>query len=243
MGFIKFQMPDTIQAKINWLIAEVIIVVLGILIALSIDAWWDDYQQASEAQQLKQELLADFNENHVLINQEIKKIEVTEQAARQLLTFMAEPSKQSHYSSMKDIGNVFTFGSWQPINDTYKEAISSGRLKLIKDRTLRVALNNYQSRLEDSRLIESAIQIQYFDQLEPFMVANTVYSEIAYHTFKGELIEAPFKTDLKALATNRELWNLISLRLELAIANKRTLTRVLKQNDYLIELLESQLQQ
>lgn len=50
------------------------------------------------------------------------------------------------------------------------------------------------------------------------MVANTVYSEIAAAWWRDELVEAPFRTDFEQLAQSRELWNLVTLRLEIEVA-------------------------
>jgi hypothetical protein len=122
---------------------------------------------------------------------------------------------------------VFVIRPFAPANDTYTEALGSGRLNLLTDSNLRIALSRYQSQIGGVALVEQAIFTQFFETLEPFTVAYTVYSEIANEKRRDDLIiESPFKTDFDALAASPVLWNLLTIRLEFEVARE----------DYLAEL-------
>jgi len=86
-----------------------------------------------------------------------------------------------------------------------------------------------------------AVETQYYGQLEPFLVANTVYSELAAAWWREQLADAPFRTDSSRLASSRELWNLLTLRLELEVALQDRLDGMDRLAVEVSELLEAEL--
>ena len=130
---------------------------------------------------------------------------------------------------------------WEPVTHPYDEAVNSGRLRLIESEPLRLALTRYEAGVEDVNAIHRSTETQYYGQLEPFMVEHTVYSELAAEWWRGALVEAPFTTDFEALSTSRELWNLVTLRLEIEVAMQNRLERMDVLATEVIELLNDEL--
>ena len=128
--------------------------------------------------------------------------------------------------ALLSLGSIFVTGGWEPVTHTYDESVNSGRLRLIESEPLRLALTRYRAGVEEVEAIHRLTETQYYGQLEPFMVEHTVYSELAAEWWRGALVEAPFKTDFEALATSRELWNLLTLRLEIEVAMLSRLDRM-----------------
>ena len=215
------------RPQARWFAAEIVVVVAGVLIALALNAWWSDRQRDADEAALRAEIRRDVGATREVIAEELDGHRDLAAQARAVLTAMAEaPPGPERDSVLARVGSVFLLGGWLPVNDTYEEALSSGRLALLTDSDLRLALSRYRSAIDDIGGMYDYIGTQYYEELEPFMVANTVYSEVAYDQRRPDLVEAPFATDFDALAESRELWNLLTLRLEWEVALQEYLPRL-----------------
>ena len=116
---------------------------------------------------------------------------------------------------------------WDPINHSYEQALGSGSFELIRDEELRLLIAKYVGALATVTSFTEQINEQYRGQLEPFMVSHTVYSDLAAPDVRDLLITegAPFATDLEALAASRELWNLLTLKMELELIMVSTMVK------------------
>jgi hypothetical protein len=112
-------------------------------------------------------------------------------------------------------GSVFIYHIWTPTTDTYDQALGSGDLSLIDDLDLRSALAKHATELASLGTFYDSAKLQYFDTFEPFLVKNTVYSELAASWNQENLIGAPYSTDFQYLIESREFWNLLTLKLEM----------------------------
>jgi class 3 adenylate cyclase len=218
-------MPSISSRPRVWLEAPIIVV--SILLAFGIEAGWAGLVEAHESRRL-QELIRD---DVVAMRTEVALRRTQGDQligdARALLAELADPSSEEQLvAALSRIGSIFVTGGWSPVNHTYVEAMSSGRLRLIEDESLRLALTRYQAVIDDIRNTYESIETQYYAELEPFLVANTIYSEIAADWWRDSLVPAPFKTDFTALARSRELWNLVTLRLEAELAVRSRLDQL-----------------
>lgn len=141
------------------------------------------------------------------------------------------------YRESQEVGELLQSIRDSAVDHTYAEAVNSGRLQLIQDHELRIALAQYEAQIQELNRIYNSIEGQYYGQLEPFMVANTIYSEIAVEWWRESLVVAPFNTDFEALARSHVLWNLLTLRLEQQISVQRSLERLEKATDRVLALL------
>lgn len=204
------------RPKVRWFVAEIVVVVAGVLIALALNAWWGDRQKTLDTRALRGEIRADVEQTREVLARDFETSREAARKARAILAEMATPAADRD-SVLATVGSVFVLKKWEPANDTYAEALGSGRLNLITDPGLRLALSRYQSQIENVGATVDFFTKAYYGQQEPWMVANTVYSEVAYDLRRGELVQGPFRTDFDALAQSRELWNLLTLRLELEV--------------------------
>lgn len=229
-------MPPSPEGRRLWL--EGAVIVLSILLAFGIDAAWAGLVEAREGRRL-QELI---REDVVAMQDEIAlrrtQGERLVAQARALLHALADPSSEAEIvPALTTLGSIFVMGGWNPVNHTYVEAMNSGRLRLIEEEALRLDLTRYQALIEDVAGSYRAMETQYYGELEPFLVSNTVYSEIAAEWWRDDLVEARIRTDFRALAESRELWNLVTLRLEAEIAVMSRLDRLNEMAESLLRVL------
>jgi len=208
---------------------EGLVIVVSILLAFGLEASWSARAERRDAMELLLSISADIEENRALVARHLEGTDRYVALTQSVLEVLASGERgASADSTLAGIGNVFTYPTWDPINDAYQEAKSSGRLALIQDPALRLLLTRYQSRIDAMGDLVDAIRTQYYGQIEPFLVANTVYTDVAVTGWSEEVtrVRPPFQTDFEALRGSRELWNLLTVRLELAVAQKTFLERV-----------------
>ncbi len=225
------------------LLLEGVVIVASILLAFAIDAWWDGFRESRETRTLLESIRSDVVATQAVIAENRSDSELVAERARALLGAMAaaDTSADAMRERLLTLGNIFVIGGWSPINDTYAEAVNSGRLQLIDDDALRIALFRYEAQIEELDQMYLEISEQYYARLEPFLVANTVYSELGAEWWREALVEAPdtpnFRMDFEALGKSRELWNLLTLRLEMEVTVLDRLRRMDARTDEVLELL------
>jgi len=221
------------------LFLEGLVIVGSILVAFGIDAAWAEYQDTREAERLLSAIEADLIATRDEAAARTAREEALATRARTLLGMLAaDPRPAALPDSLRTLGNIFVMTDWQPVNHAYNEAVNSGRIRLVRDDTIRLTLARYQEVIDELDRIYQDVRVQYYGQIEPFMVAHTVYSEIAMDDWRGGLVQAPFSTDFEALAGSRELWNLLTLRLELASVVLQRLELVDRRAGLLLERLD-----
>jgi hypothetical protein len=194
---------------------EGLVIVFSILLAFTIDRAWDRHTERKSEARLIQSIANDITNTRAVVARQLALSERVAITGHALLRALAgESSKTVRDSLLRHIGHVLVTRTWSPVNDSYAEALGSGRLNLIRNDSLRLALARYQvaiARVDEQR---AAIQQQYYAEGEPFLIAHTVWTDVAPEFWPDSLPQAARRTDLDALAARPELWNLLALRLE-----------------------------
>lgn len=137
---------------------EGVVIVASILLAFGVDAWWDGVQQRSEEQQILSALHQDFVGNLDLLDQVIETHSVSSGIFQAFYT-SGEPIDTSSQDRMEAVLTAL-YGSrtFDPFQGTLAATISSGKLDLIRDPSLRAALAAWGRATSD--LVENATQVR-----------------------------------------------------------------------------------
>lgn len=122
-------------------VGEILLVVVGILVALQIDGWSkvikDDKEEKEILSKLHEEFL--FNQNQLKDN-----IILYEKSLKNKLIILElagaskEKLQQTNIDSL--LNSSFPLGTYKPSNNVFQDVIQSGRLQLLKNIELRQAL-------------------------------------------------------------------------------------------------------
>lgn len=209
------------QPKLRWFAAEYLIVVLGVLTAVGINAWWSEHQRADAEQALIAELREDVEDTRVHTQRQIGWHQGTARGASAILNGLSDGvTGIARDTLLTTVGSVLGSAAlWQPTDDTYTEALGSGRLALITDPEVRSALSHYHVESERMGIHAAFVTARYLERDEPFLIENSIYSEVSFGlTGRAARLypDAPYRTNFEALAANPELWNLLSIKLLIA---------------------------
>ena len=222
------------------LLLEAFVIVGSILLAFSIDAAWEGRLESQRRVQLFDSIEADVAATRLVMEERIAWAEDVAARATSLLEGISAGVVGAELDSLVySVGNIFVKGYWKPINQTYEQALGSGDLALIEDQALRLLLGQYAESLENVRGHQESVVTQYYGQLEPYLVANTSYAQVAWQGAADDLVAVPFSTDARALAAQREFSNLLNLKLEMELEMIVAVQDALDLADRLLDRLAS----
>jgi len=129
-------------------IGEIVLVVIGILIALSINNWNDNKKNVKAELNYYNRILDDLEMDKQLIVQSLEKADKRIDISKELLLELDSGTKSKKYLLNKFLvairGDVFV------VRDvTFKDLISSGNIKLLNDIKIKNSLIQYYSELEN----------------------------------------------------------------------------------------------
>jgi len=160
---------------------EIVLVVIGILIALQVNNWnINRIDRASEKQILKQ-LKTEYQNN---LDQLIEKLQIRKElimkSSAWLLSAIDNNALDANLDSLNyHIGITIIVPSFDPINGVSQELINTGKLQLIQSDSLKVQLTHWPSIVEDFLLREEKIYASFiYDQYIPFLIENYQIREI-----------------------------------------------------------------
>ncbi len=154
-------------------IGEIILVVIGILIALQINNWNIDTQNKKQEQQILAQLLTEYSSNLEQIHQKIDiRIDMLN-SSYSLLGYRTETNHQNMADSIDaHLFRISLRPTFDPELGVTNELINSGKLYLLENSTLRNEISSYSSSLSELKEEEQIIVNFTENWLIPFLIKN-----------------------------------------------------------------------
>jgi hypothetical protein len=227
--------------RVNWhqAIAEVALIILGILGALAVDSWWDEKAKREAEIDYLESLRADFVATRESLKREIewerRLISDGKDIHANIASGLTELSSEEF---LQKISEFYWFSSWEPITATYNELIGSGHLEYIQSQTLRTMMGDYVVRAE--RLIDYRGRPITDWQLShrPFLYKYVIVSDLGW--ISDYRPASPFKNSYSELES-KEFWNLVSDWMTWHNTILRGYLTVLERGEEILELIDSEL--
>ena len=128
----------------KYAIGEIILVVIGILIALQINNWNEHRKNRTEEQALLTQLRSEFQSNLEQLNQKIDIREDMIKASLTLLDYVDHPQKRDNDSILKHLSVTLQSPTFDPI---INEISNSGRIQLLQNKRLKELLSRWTSEI------------------------------------------------------------------------------------------------
>lgn len=139
---------NKVSQYLLYALGETLLVVIGILIALSINNWNDQKKNTASEFLYYNRILEDFELDKKLIEQLAEKADERISVSKALLLDLDSGTKDKNYLLNKFL-TAIRGDAYVPRNVTYKDLISSGNLKLLHDVSIKNSLIQYYSELEN----------------------------------------------------------------------------------------------
>ena len=232
---------DNARKYLLYAIGEILLVVIGILIALQVNNWNEERiinnQLETYYGQIRNEISSDLDRVDRQIDNLESIVSLNERSLNLLSSGNPDSLRQLQFT-LGALATAWTVGYNYPV---LQEFVENGFLPLVDDESLRFKLTGVQGLLEYNSEINSVIQNQYVQTIEPYVIETLNYQAIALDRYQPYLIEGGPEIDFTKFSNDLQLWNQITLKLESASLNVREQMNIRQELTELVELLNDQL--
>ncbi len=123
-------------------VGEILLVVIGILIALQINNWNEERKLRQEEQILLRQLRDDYAANLEQLDNKIESRKVLINSSKDLLSFFDNPSYADKDSVISKLGNLGWTPTFDPIDN---DLVASGRINIIQNQKLKTLLTKWST--------------------------------------------------------------------------------------------------
>lgn len=198
--------------RIGQALTELVVIVVGILLALWADSWWADRETARQEQVYLQGLRSEF----VTLLGDIDEQATNFNSWLDDLTRLADPALRStatRESLDLWIGRgLFQVDDFDPRHAVLEDLRSTGQIALLASDQLRQQLATHVRQLAELEEIQEEVRGVQFDRVDPFLVA---YADVGQAgRAMGVQMSVPFDDwDAQPLLNAPELQNLANLKI------------------------------
>ncbi len=227
--------------KLNWrsAVLDGLAVLVGILLAFTIDAWWDLRNQDEEARSYLQALETELIENREIIDQDLQSLQAWVEESRDFLENVAAPKANPSYERVGEMVWKTNPAQTTPLlRAAVDDLISSGGLQGIRSAELRRAIAQYIRTLDRDASELEDVRNNFREYVLQYHIQHGSFTEFDWEEYaEVEESSVSFELDVDAFAANRDYANLLIVRI-LNYSNLRdTHRKVRAQIDQVLELV------
>ena len=237
----KLAAENKVMAYLRYAIGEILLVVIGILIALQINNWNEGRKNAAIEEEIISNLHEEFLRNKIVLKEVREVLNKSGQSCYRLMNLM---NKDRNYLSAYNIDSLLyyalDFNSFNPSSNVFLEVLQSGRLGLIENKDLVGGLFDWQRMLDNNRYTYTVYQKFIEEQIMPYLNDNISFKNLDKYSPMQWKQPTEFKTDYSVIFTDRKFENLIDNHLYHLSLLKAEHSRIEQTMDKIIEETKQQ---
>ena len=210
-------MENKTSKYFKYAIGEIVLVVIGILIALQINNWNELKKQEKLEQEYYCRLLEDVNQDLEQINVMINESETRLKASNQAVRLLQKPiAKKIEVGDQIGKSILSIYSDFKPNDAAFEDLKSGANINIIKDKSVIKALNNYYNKVEGYISIirvngENAVKIFYSnnDVFENGFLQSSMQSGRFYRGLEKDVYDAILidKNEILSIDMKKRLYN------------------------------------
>ncbi|PNQ73745.1 hypothetical protein C1T31_05265 [Hanstruepera neustonica] len=221
----------------KYAIGEIILVVIGILIALQINTWNQEHNNRKFEKEMMASIHSEFKNNLTKIKTSIVQYDKTEQAIRFLMSKIKASSEELKTENIDSLlAAAVDVYEYHPTQNILTEILSTGNLNLIKNDSLKYQLLHWSG--EFNELNEAWETLDDFNQhmVIPYLTTKASMKNIDKYSLMAWEEKSKFEIDYESVFNDLEFENHLD-NLGWAVVNYRiVLKRLEKLIKQIIEL-------
>ena len=155
---------------LKYAIGEIILVMIGILLALQVNTWNNNRELKKEELKVMKSLYQEFSENLIKLDDAYKFHLKRKQSIENLMSLeLREVSADSLIIFARNVNRNFTFDPFQGI---YNSVINSGKIELISNDALKNKISRIQDLITDYQEEEVEVREYVKQNLYPYQLAK-----------------------------------------------------------------------
>lgn len=236
----KLAAEKKVSAYLRYAIGEIILVVIGILIALAINNRNENRKSQEKIDNYFEKMLVEMNQKKDWLKNYQKGNLKFNQDVERIAHITANKNQDSIPVLKSLLGSLTVAGdpniSFPVLDEFYNQDLQVG----IKNDSLKI----YLERLLDLRLFRGQYSDfavdQYVTNIEPFYIKHINYSQTATNNYHEEFVDKGPNTNYENLFYSMEFWNIIALKLDTNSHTAGILENLIDTITQIIELLEKE---
>ena len=206
----------------KYAIGEIVLVVIGILIALQVNNWNEVRKSNIKTNNISHDINTEFSKNRMVLKERINDLGKANNYVKAVLSFMNKESAEIQKVNIDSIiRRSLYYGNYNPANATILEIISSGNLNLVTDKSLKENLFKWLQLLEDSDEDFKNQDLQAATILAPYLYKNISMKNLKNDNnlelknnselFNGDYYKVFHDLEFENIFQDKLFWNTIML--------------------------------
>lgn len=172
----KLLTDNKVTTYLPYAIGEIVLVVVGILIAVNIDNWNEDRQVREMELAYLKNLQNDLQSDTTRLSIIISLINEKSTATQRMNERSRHKSIENIYHFSNDMLSILWDETFTPNTNTYNEMVSTGKLSIIRNEELKLSLLNLNQHYSEITYNQEHMQRVYADLLVKPFTENLVWS-------------------------------------------------------------------
>ena len=197
---------------LKYAVGEIILVMIGILLALQVNTWNENRKINKQELQLLASLQNEFTLNKRELVRSIEKAQLIQKRCETLLNNTGNHEMKLSKNESDSLINWGLTGiiTYDPSNGILSDIINSGKIQIIKNEKLKNHLSNWNAILNDVKEDETWAVNERNDITYPFLFQNSNYTNITQDGRDNNKITSGFNSDYKDIYKFLEFENLVN---------------------------------
>jgi len=157
------------------MLAELLVIVTGVLLALAVDAGWDRFQDRRFEAASLESLAVDVAEAQALLAESARRDSTMIARADRLLSFSTVPED----TLVSLVRGLFSTTPFEVRLRTYDELLSTGRVQFLRDRELRLTLTELDAAARVLSSYSSQVEVQWAELARPVLYRSVDWDGFA----------------------------------------------------------------
>ena len=222
-------------------VGEILLVVIGILIAIQINTAFDNRVKAEKHQRLVDDLYSEYSENLGQLNTVIYYHQLVYDSGLRLLELILVGGEGSTQNEIRQLlyENSYRW-TFDPLNGVLASSISSGDIHLLNNDSLKVMLFSWEDRVLDAREEQDRANADY-NGINSYLNDHIMVADVLMHDPSGYGVrESPFQSNYWQIFKDRTYENHISNRVTYTADVLTELEPLREMNMQILQLLEEE---
>jgi hypothetical protein len=235
-------------------IGEIVLVVIGILIALQINNWNEERIETNKEQAILHRLFKEFKSNQKqLLEKKDSRNDIIKKSSR-LLSYYTEPQNANIDTIFSYLGSIVPT-TFDPIQN---DLVSSGSIEILKNEKLKQLLINWSTDVIQLQEVEQMF-LRYYETIYiPYTNEIGIQRDLGFYFWQkapSSLLEAkkvsnpiPGKSKIssyskESLLSDSKLEGMITWTMNLNTFNNQEATTLMKRIDAILKVIESDIKE
>ena len=204
----KAMSENKLSTYLLYAVGEIILVVVGILIAVQIDDWNEERKVEAENQVLLANLKKEFEFNKIVLSSPEERMEELASKLTSLLSLFGTPKEEVNRRLLDSLlVSSFSAPRAEINSAVFRSISSSGKLEVMNNQELKNLLFVWESTVELFKAEEGNMYRNLNEHITPTMERHISFVEIDNHNTTNSSVP-PYRLDNRLILTNSVVENL-----------------------------------